>query len=60
MEQQKENSDKCPTCDSPDPRMHPATSSEGEVVAVCNDNFHSRRPDTHGQPAPQQREMRYY
>lgn len=30
----------CPTCGSPDPRRHPATQSEGEVVALCPDAWH--------------------
>lgn len=31
---------RCPTCDSPEPRLHPATQEEGEVVAVCRDPYH--------------------
>ena len=32
---------KCPTCESPSPRMHPATQAEGEVIALCPDPFHA-------------------
>lgn len=31
----------CPSCGSPDPRTHPATQAEGEVIAICQDPFHS-------------------
>lgn len=31
---------KCPTCESPEPRLHPATQAEGEVTALCPDPFH--------------------
>lgn len=31
---------KCPTCESPSPRLHPATQAEGEVIAICPDDFH--------------------
>jgi hypothetical protein len=31
---------RCPTCDSPDPRMHPSVSGGGEVTARCSDSFH--------------------
>lgn len=34
--------DKCPTCDSPNPKMHPAMQHEGEVQP-CRDPWH--RPD---------------
>jgi hypothetical protein len=31
---------KCPTCESPEPRLHPATQAEGEVTHICPDPFH--------------------
>lgn len=31
----------CPSCDSPEPRLHPATQAEGEVTALCGDRFHA-------------------
>jgi len=37
MSYQKE--EKCPTCGSPDPRLHPALSYGGEV-SICADAFH--------------------
>jgi hypothetical protein len=33
-------STRCSTCNSPDPRWHPATQSEGEVSWICDDPFH--------------------
>lgn len=33
--------DKCPTCDSPAPHLHPAVQHEGEVQ-LCHDAFHRR------------------
>ncbi len=35
-------SDKCPTCGSSSPRLHPAMQHEGEVQA-CSDDFHFRK-----------------
>lgn len=37
----------CPTCDSPQPSMHPAVGGGGEVTALCVDRFHAvpSRPD---------------
>lgn len=31
----------CPTCDSPEPRLHPSVQAEGEVSHICQDSFHS-------------------
>ena len=31
---------KCPTCESPQPSMHPATQHEGEVLKLCRDPWH--------------------
>lgn len=31
---------RCPTCDSPDPRAHPAVSGGGEVTNICPDPYH--------------------
>jgi hypothetical protein len=31
---------KCPSCESPDPRLHPAVQAEGEVAYICPDSFH--------------------
>jgi hypothetical protein len=35
----------CPTCQSPEPRLHPAVSGGGEVTHVCSDPFHYRALD---------------
>lgn len=32
---------RCPTCDSPQPSMHPAAGSGGEVTRICSDAFHA-------------------
>jgi hypothetical protein len=32
---------RCPTCDSPQPSMHPAVQEGGEVAVICPDPFHS-------------------
>lgn len=37
---------RCPTCESPDPRWHPATQHEGEVAVICRDAFHAGRGET--------------
>jgi hypothetical protein len=31
---------KCPSCESPEPRLHPAVQAEGEVAYICSDSFH--------------------
>lgn len=31
---------RCPTCDSPQPHLHPAVQHEGEV-SICKDPYHS-------------------
>lgn len=31
---------RCPTCDSPEPRLHPAIQADGEVTAICRDAYH--------------------
>lgn len=32
---------RCPTCDSPQPSMHPAAGGGGEVISICSDGFHA-------------------
>ncbi len=34
------NPNRCPTCDSPQPSMHPSAGSGGEVTRLCDDGFH--------------------
>ncbi len=36
---------RCPTCGSRNPKMHPATQHEGEVIALCRDPWHSPTAD---------------
>lgn len=40
MDSRAESGLRCSTCDSPEPRLHPATQAEGEVIALCPDLFH--------------------
>ncbi len=41
----------CPTCESPEPSLHPAVSGGGEVTHICDDPFHGPVPqDPAGQP----------
>lgn len=35
--------DHCPTCDSPEPRLHPAVQFEGEVQE-CRNEWHKEKP----------------
>jgi hypothetical protein len=35
---------RCPTCQAPEPRLHPAVSGEGEVTRLCPDPYHGE-PD---------------
>jgi len=35
-----EESEHCPTCDSPSPKLHPAVQHEGEA-RICSDAFHA-------------------
>ena len=37
-------SERCPICNSPDPKLHPAVQHEGEV-SICGDQFHVLVPD---------------
>lgn len=39
MKYENRPSHKCPTCNSRDPHLHPATAFEGEVE-VCADDYH--------------------
>jgi hypothetical protein len=32
---------RCPSCDAPEPRLHPATQAEGEVAVICPDPYHN-------------------
>jgi hypothetical protein len=36
------NPTQCPTCQSPEPRLHPAVSGGGEVTGICPDSFHDK------------------
>jgi hypothetical protein len=36
--------DRCPTCGSSDPRTHPSTAADGEVIALCGDDWHGGYP----------------
>lgn len=38
---------RCPTCDSPQPSMHPAVGGGGEITGLCPDAFHGtpQQPD---------------
>jgi hypothetical protein len=31
---------RCPTCGSPEPRLHPAAGAGGEITHFCRDPFH--------------------
>ncbi len=42
----------CPTCDSPQPSMHPAVSGGGEVTGLCPDAFHGAASDGDRAPEP--------
>ena len=34
----------CPSCGSPEPRLHPAVAPDGEVTHICKDRFHDLKP----------------
>jgi hypothetical protein len=34
----------CPSCGSPEPRLHPALAPDGEVTRICDDKFHDQEP----------------
>jgi len=40
LENPVEINTRCPTCDSPDPTLHPAVQNGGEVTKECEDHFH--------------------
>lgn len=40
---------RCPSCNSPDPKLHPATQFEGEVIYICPDSFHSKKVNTYAE-----------
>jgi hypothetical protein len=31
---------RCPTCEAPEPRLHPAIQADGEVAAICRNPYH--------------------
>lgn len=41
--------ERCPVCNSPDPKLHPAVQHEGEV-SICSAKFHSPRKWNTGKP----------
>ena len=43
---------RCPTCNSPQPSMHPATAEGGEVCHICPDQFHLPIPEGAWRPEP--------
>lgn len=48
---------RCPDCDSPSPRLHPAVQCEGEVAYICQNEFHGkyRSIESHKKESIQQR-----
>ncbi len=42
-EPDEDDRERCPACNSPDPKLHPAVQHEGEVH-VCSDSFHTPSP----------------
>jgi hypothetical protein len=35
---------KCPTCDSPDPKLHPSMQPDGGEVQICRNSWHEAEP----------------